>query len=204
MSIKYFFLLLVSLVTFSCKSLTKDELDIVNRIGFDVKIVQELKRDIGSGFERSYLAHGISFKIPNDRFYQIVNKYYGKYKSNGYLLYRSRIAFDQSEYDYLTVINSKDSLDVVRTMLTDGINYGLDNSAILAKIREWHDQYGFFVVGAGRDWLEGIFTYLPNNIDLLANEINNFCPDAVIQGTQLLGELKQLILEGRYILLWWD
>ena len=203
-------------------ALTENELQIVKEIQFDEKITGDIKNSIGTGFEKSNFSismydesgnfleekifdKGITFEISQDDFDSLIQKYYFNYKDLGYLIFRSEMNFNiEDKKDQLTVIKSTDDLDIIKLMQTDGINYDIDNQNVIEKLTAWKTNHPFYIVGAGLDWMEARFYKPLGNIDDFANDIYEFCPDIVDQGTSsveaLIKEMKRL----NTLYLWWD
>ena len=110
----------------------------------------------------------------------------------------------QDDKKHIAVIKGQDELDILRYRRTDGINHDLENEDIVNRISEWKSKYGLIVIGCGRDWLQVEFDKLPSDINAFADEVYEFCPDAVDQGVGTIDKLKQAIIEIKGAWLWWD
>lgn len=150
-----------------------------------------------------------------------------KYFKKGYNLFY--FEGDRNGEYYMALAKGKSDVDMLKWRQTDGINHGIDNSRLIAKIEEWQELYDFVLWGCGRDWLQLFFIHeepkydfqlgAPNkkyfeqkklrnertpNFKGFASEVAEFCPDLV---TQVYGNHKKLIegmqqINGVY--LWWD
>ncbi len=60
------------------------------------------------------------------------------------------------------------------------------------------------IVGADNDWVEIEFKTLPKNLAVFAEEIYDFCPDAVDQGPGNISGLVKEMQATRRLFLWWD
>ena len=104
-----------------------------------------------------------------------------------------RVAIIQGDdYAYLALVR------------TDGINYGLDHDAVVARYREWDEKYGLRLIGAGGDWLEAEVVKSPMDWPAFANEVYAFCPDVVDQGTGDVASLAKEMMAAKAVYLWWD
>jgi Domain of unknown function (DUF4253) len=105
--------------------------------------------------------------------------------------------------DKVTVVrvDDYDYLDIART---NGNNYGIDHTKVVERYRKWDRKYGLNLVGAGPDWLEAEFTHSPANWNRFAQEVYEFCPDVVTQGTESVSELAKEMKESNTVYLWWD
>ncbi|MEM6483665.1 MAG: DUF4253 domain-containing protein [Pseudomonadota bacterium] len=104
----------------------------------------------------------------------------------------------------LVVISSNDQFDVLRAAQTDGINYGLTNADIVAKLQEWDALYGVDIWHAETDTIELTLDRLPEDIEAFSNEIYAFCPDIVDQGSGEVGEIGDYLKASKAVYLWWD
>jgi hypothetical protein len=61
-------------------------------------------------------------------------------------------------------------------------------------------------VGAGYDWIDANFIVLLTDQEMksFAQEMYEFCPDIVEQGTGSIEELIEEIKETKKLALWWD
>lgn len=209
----------------SCRNtpaLTEAEAQIAADLHIDRALASELKSATGSGFSRCAIStdeydddgayvgervfdDGISFQIAPAQFESIIKRKRERCAGRGYLLFRSEMNFGiGGKKDVLTLIPGYDTLEIVRLMRTDGINYGLEKRDIIAKLTEWNDRYPFYVVGAGLDWIDARFSEPPADMDSFAEEVAAFCPDVVEQGTDTGEELANEMRRTKSLFLWWD
>jgi len=150
-----------------------------------------------------------------------------KYFKNGYNLFYFEA--DRHHSDHMALVKGKTDIDILKWRQTNGINHGIDNSTLIAKIEEWQQKYDLVLWGCGRDWLQIFFIHEEPEYDgqlgrsnkeyfekmelwkertpkfkEFANEVAEFCPDLL---TQIYGSKKKLIkamqqINGVY--LWWD
>ena len=112
--------------------------------------------------------------------------------------------------DVVGIAPTEDKLDLVRRVQTDAANYGHDNDAVIAWLRELDRDEPFELIGAGLDFVEGGFTSPVRDRAKLAQRLYSFCPDFVDQGIGLTeeGEPHELIeryfSEHRFFFFWWD
>ena len=130
---------------------------------------------------------------------------------------------------YMALVKGKTDLDILKWRKTDGINHGIDNPALVAKLEEWQQKYDFVLWGCGSDWLQIFFIHEMPQYDYqlgasnkkyyekyklweertpkfkkFADEVAEFCPDLI---TQVYGSKTKLIngmkaINGVYF--WWD
>jgi hypothetical protein len=83
---------------------------------------------------------------------------------------------------------SADDLEIVRLKRSAGGNYDVSAEDVLQRLAMWRCRCDFEVLGAGGSWVAIRFKTLPQNICQFAEEIYEFCPDSVEQGTSCLNE----------------
>lgn len=133
--------------------------------------------------------------------YKFVIKEKDYFYSNGYLLFY----FADNEYKfYLGAIKSNNPMDILKWRGTDGINYDHTNQDIINKLEEWGKTNPINILGVSYDWVYLSFTNPVDNVEEFANDVYNFCPDAVDQGTETIEALAATIKERNQIFLWWD
>ncbi len=65
---------------------------------------------------------------------------------------------------------------------TNGINYEITNEDVIEKLTKWDEQYTITILEIEADRLTVQFENLPENLEALANEMYEFCPDIIDQG----------------------
>jgi hypothetical protein len=87
---------------------------------------------------------------------------------------------------------------------TNGANYDIETFHIVDKYKKWDKEFGIMPIGIGFDFCE---CQIKNrNIDYkkLAEEVYEFCPDVVEQGTETVEALEDEIRRSGTIYMWWD
>ena len=87
---------------------------------------------------------------------------------------------------------------------TNGANYDIETSHIIDKYKKWDSEFGITPIAIGFDFCE---CQIKNkNIDYkkLADEVYEFCPDVVDQGTETVEALEEEMRRTGSIYLWWD
>lgn len=87
---------------------------------------------------------------------------------------------------------------------TNGANYDIETSHIIDKYKKWDNEFGITPIAIGFDFCE---CQIKNkNIDYkkLADEVYEFCPDVVDQGTETVEALEEEMRRTGSIYLWWD
>jgi len=123
---------------------------------------------------------------------------------HGAYLFRIDTNFDiANQPDVLAVLPTLDKYEVLQAVGTDGINYDVDNAAVITWLRTMEERNPFTLTGAGLDFLEGYFVTPPQNAAALAKRMYEFCPDIVDQGTGTVEALAAEVAKGR-LYFWWD
>src|SRR5690606_4444536 len=195
-------------------NLTQAETKLLNELNFKTELFAELKtltknelkqlpaieQETGDVLSDDFY-NGVFSETTEEKAIQFVKSLKPKFKENGYLIF---VYEGEDDKKNVAVIKGQDELDILRYRRTDGINHDLENEDVVNKIAEWKSKYGLIVIGCSRDWLQVEFDKLPTDIDVFANEVYEFCPDAVDQGVGTIDNLKQAIIEMKGVWLWWD
>ncbi|MTH15982.1 DUF4253 domain-containing protein [Flavobacterium sp. LC2016-01] len=195
-------------------NLTSSETELVKKINFNADLISELKELTKSDFKQLPAIDGETGEMYTDKFYdgiyteatedqavEYVKKLKNKFRESGYLIFEFESNDDKKG---VAVIKGTNDLDILRYRRTDGINYDVDNTALVEKISEWKTKYGLIVIGCSRDWVHIEFDKLPSDLDAFSKEVYAFCPDSVDQGVGSLSNLKAAIKEMNGLWLWWD
>jgi len=85
-----------------------------------------------------------------------------------------------------------DPFTTIREANTDGANYDIDTDAIIERLTEWQKLCEFRVLSAGHDRIEIEFETLPKDIEAFTNDLYDFCPDLVDQGTGCIADMIEM------------
>lgn len=146
---------------------------------------------------------GFTFNASEMEARKIVISLMNKVRAKGCTIYTSESNFGNKP-DKISVIKGVDQMNIIKIEATDGVNHGIENSQIIDKLKQWNTQYPLQITGASHDWVEAVFLNKPNNVRALANEIYEFCPDVVDQGTGTIEGLEQELKRTQSLYLWWD
>lgn len=151
---------------------------------------------------------GISFITFEEQAEKLVIELQSQIKQLGYLAFICERSFSQGNKSKcrIGIIKGNDQFDILKIQQTNGDNYGISNEDVISKLREWNNRYPFIIVGADYDWIDANFLVLPSNQEMksFAQEMYEFCPDIVEQGTGSIEELIEEIKETKKLALWWD
>lgn len=139
----------------------------------------------------------------NDKYHLFVAANKGVFKNSGYLLF---VFSDYKRQPYIGAIKSDDELDIVRWRQTDGINYNLTTIDIVAKLADWNEQIPLVVNEVDMDvvWITFEKSVADMDVKALAEDIYQFSPDVVDQGTGDIQMLEKTLIDMNGVYLWWD
>lgn len=202
----------IVLLTAACdKELSPEEMALANAVGID-KITATTIRAHGNGLERltglnddweSVEARGIVLLTSKNRGDAVLAELRKELEGTGHVAYLLDQGFGIGP-DSIAVLDNLDPYEYLRIVRVNGINYDIDHSKVIERYRRWDELYGLTLIGAGMDWLHAYFATPPSNWDVFAQEVYEFCPDVVDQGT---GSVEALSLEFQKmngVYLWWD
>lgn len=135
-----------------------------------------------------------------------------------------QLSFEESLQKVLCVVPAPHMYRVLLQLQTNGINCGLDTSAIIEQLKQWQKLCQFHISGAGFDWLELAFETLPDDLDTFGKTAYDFCPDIIEQGyvgpplspdaepedlfeamdAQTPEDIGRFIARERILHCWWD
>ena len=78
---------------------------------------------------------------------------------------------------------------------TNGINCDITNDDVIEKLTKWDEQYSINISEIESDRITIHFEDLPDDLESLANEIYEFCPDVIEQGYGCMGEMVEMAEE---------
>lgn len=185
---------------------------LAKEIKFDRRVLILMKEESGgdvrrmSGYDENdyqIIADGLYVSVPNDRTDAVLESLRTKLAPLGYLAFVIELNANTST-DKIGVIKGPDQYEILRIMHTDGDDYGISNSDVIERLKEWEQTSPFTIIGADSDWVEIEFKKLPRDLKAFAEEVHDFCPDAVDQGPGSVADLARDIQLTKRLFLWWD
>ncbi len=186
--------------------------DVARQIGFDRKVLIILKEETHghiqrlTGFDEDdypVMVNGISVDVPEDLSGRILTAVRARLKQLRYMAFVVAMK-DALKQDTIGVIKGTDQYDILRTMRTNGEEYEILSEDVVARFKDWEKSFSFDILGADNDWVEIEFKTLPKDLAAFAEEVYDFCPDAVDQGPgNVTGLVKEMQATHR-LFLWWD
>lgn len=98
----------------------------------------------------------------------------------------------------------KSQFDILRHARTDAINYDMVTTDLIARLQKYDLQFGIDIYHAETDTVEFTLKSLPEDVNALAEELYDFCPDMVDQGHGSVEELEDDLRDSQRVCLWWD
>ena len=147
---------------------------------------------------------GVSFKVSHAETERRLDRWNGEYLERGAYVFRYDNGFGLNNGpDVVVMLPTTDKYVVLRAAGTDGVNYDIDNDAIVSWLQDMEKTHPFVLTGAGMDFLEGRFVEPPNDTQVLAEKMYKFCPDIVDQGVGDIAALASVLRKGK-LFFWWD
>ena len=147
---------------------------------------------------------GVSFDVPPDKIEAILRQTHTDFLAKGVYLFR----YDQSfriggKPDRIGLLPTTDKYAVMAAMETNGDNYEIGPSGVIAWMKELEAEQPFVLTGIGFDYMEGHFTTPVKDPGGLAIRMYQFCPDIVDQGVGTVEKLAAELQNGS-LYFWWD
>lgn len=133
---------------------------------------------------------------------KILKEQLDKFISEGKYIFISE--FLNNKYYIALVGSTSDPYEIIAEVGTNGANYDIDTIDIITKYKKWDKEFGIRPVGIGTDFCECEIINKNIGYKELAEEIYEFCPDVVDQGTGSIELLEDEIKQTGRIFLWWD
>ena len=158
-------------------------------------------RSLGENIE---LAGGVSFGVPAGKIGPILHDTHKSFLAKGFYLFRyeQNFGFHDSP-DKVGLLPTTDKYAVMAAMETNGANYNIGTSGVIAWMKELEEDQPYVLTGIGFDYMEGHLTGAVKDAQNLARRMYAFSPDIVDQG---VGDVDKLAdeLEKGTLYFWWD
>jgi hypothetical protein len=196
----------------SSSSLSKEESNLLNKVGFDKEVFQILKKEfnckvlelVPDYVEDKPEIKGVYVTTKGENStYKKVFAIKDQLKQKGYIIFISDLGYNENPYK-IGIIKSNDKYDPLRFMSTNGINYDYDTNDVIEKLKEWDKSYGIEIIGSGLDFVEVKLGKQPKDTKAFSNEVYEYCPDSVDQGFDTIEALENYIKDTSRVYMWWD
>ncbi len=149
------------------------------------------------------IAPGIAVSVPEERTDHVLSSLRKKLLPLKYMAFVVEMNAG-IKIDKIGIIKGTDQYEILRIMHTDGNEYDISNQDVIDRLKEWEINSPFDILGADGDWVEIEFKILPKDLNSFAEEVYDFCPDAVDQGAGSIAELAKEIQKTKKLFLLWD
>ena len=147
---------------------------------------------------------GVSFDVPARKIDSMLLEAHKKLFEKGFYLFRYEQNFGMSDRpDHVGLLPTTDKYGVMAAMETNGDNYGIGTSGVIAWMKDLEKDHPFVLTGIGFDYMEGHLTGPVTDAQSLAQRMYEFCPDIVDQGVGDKDKLAAELEKGR-LYFWWD
>ncbi len=192
--------------------LSHSELHLAAQIGFEADVLLLVKEEAKSPIHRlsgydeegyQIMANGIVISVPWSRSDQVLWSLREKLKPRNYMAFQIEIN-NSLKVDRIGIIKGTDPYEILRIMHTNGDDDDVSHEDVIAKLKQWEKRIRFEIVGAENDWVEIEFRTMPQDLKVFADDVYEFSPDTVDEGTGSLAELIKDISATKSLVLWWD
>ena len=149
------------------------------------------------------IAPGIVISVPEDKTDHILSSLRKKLLPLKYMPFVVEMN-EGLKIDKIGIIKGTDQFEILRIMHTAGGEYDISNQDVIDRLKEWEVNSPFDILGADSDWVEIEFRILPKDLTAFAEEVYDFCPDAVDEGSGGIADLAKEIQKTKKLFLLWD
>jgi len=192
--------------------LSHSELNLAAQIGFEADVLLLVKKEAGSPLHRlsgydgegyQIMVNGIVISVPWNRSEQVLWSLREKLKLRNYMAFQIEIN-SSLKVDRIAIIKGTDQYEILRIMHTNGDDDDVSHEDVIAKLKQWEKRIRFEIVGAENDWVEIEFRTMPQDLKAFAEDVYEFSPETVDEGTGSLAELVKDIRATKRLVLWWN
>jgi len=192
--------------------LSRSELNLATQIGFEADVLLLVKEEARSPLHRmsgydgdgyQIMANGIVISVPWSRSDQVLWSLREKLKRRNYMAFQIEIN-NSLKVDRIGIIKGTDQYEILRIMHTNGDDDDVSHEDVIAKLKQWETRIRFEIVGAENDWVEIEFRTMPQDLKAFAEDVYEFSPNTVDEGTGSLAELVKDISATKSLVLWWN
>lgn len=185
---------------------------IANQIGFAKDILQLVKGEARgpvhrlSGYDEDgyqIMVNGLTVSVPRSRSEQVLWSLRDKLKPRKYMAFIIEIN-NTLKIDKIGIIKGTDQYDILKVMHTNGDNDDVSHEEVIEKLKGWGRRCPFDIIGAENDWVEIEFRIMPRDLSDFAEDVYDFSPDTVDEGTGTLAALIKEINATKRLMLWWN
>ena len=147
-------------------------------------------------------AIGLAWPVGAARGDELVRAERERFAKSGYALFLAERNFGIAP-DRIAVLPATDPFAPVLALGTAGPDGATSNETVVARLREWRQETGLELLGAGPDWVEVELSRLPKDVDELVRETAALAPAAVGDDETSRERFTNELRRSRRLYLWW-
>jgi Domain of unknown function (DUF4253) len=133
---------------------------------------------------------------------KIVLENLDKLRQEGKYIFITEVAYNGYKVGLTSA--TSDPYKLMEFAETNGANYDVETEHIIERYKKWDKEFGIIPIGIGFDFCECQIININIDFKKLAEEVYEFCPDVVDQGTETVEALEEEMKSKETIYLWWD
>ncbi len=193
-------------------TLTAYEERLADQVGMDKDVLlvvrEEARNDLHRlvGYdEKGYqiLAPGVVVSVSRNRTETVLRSLREKLRPRTYMAFVIEFN-DAIKHDKIGIIRGTDQYAILQIMNTNGEPDDVGHAEVVERLKVWEKKNPFEIIGAENDWVEIEFRNVPADLKALAEEVSDFCPDAVGEGAGSVADLMKQITATKRLLLFWE
>ncbi len=192
-------------------ALTAHEERLADEVGMDKDVLLVVREEARNDLHRmvgyddkgyQILAPGVVVSVPRSRTDAVLRSLREKLRPRKYLAFLIETN-NAIRRDKIGIIRGTDQFDILQVMHTNGEEDDVSHEEVVERLKVWHKKYPFEIIGAENDWVEIEFRSVPADLKALAEEVEDFSPDAVDEGAgSIAGLMKEVTATKRLLLFW--
>jgi hypothetical protein len=153
--------------------------------------------------EYQIMANGIVATVIRSQSDQVLWSLRKRLKPRKYMVFLIE-SVNALKTDKIAIIKGTDPYDILTIMNTNGDADDVSHEEVVDTLKQWEKRCPFEIVGAENDWVEIEFRVMPRDLKAFAEEVYEFSPDVVGEGTANITRLIEEINETKRLMLWWE
>lgn len=193
-------------------TLTASDEALAVQIGFEPAVLRTVKELAPVPIHRltgydpngyQIIVNGIAFSVPEQNAERVLSSLRQRLLPRTYMVFSVAVN-EVIKTEEIGILKGTDQYDILRTMQTNGEERGIATDDIIERLKGWEKRHPFEIIGAENGWVEIEFKTVPRDLEAFAEEVSDFCPDAVEDDTAGIEELIKGIRISKRLFLSWD
>ncbi len=143
---------------------------------------------------------GLCSKCEMEKARPFVLAYKEKFRQESCLIFI--FSDDGSGRDYVGLIHGRNEIELLRWRKTNGMDQAYKNENLVNKFNEWKQKEDFYIVSAGRNYVEIEFKGPVRNAEKFAAEAYSFCPGLIEDENHITDLILKLKTENALRFQW--